>query len=86
MSFTSNIQAAVQKSVDDAKKHQAANDLDSSRLTLDTKQVLAPGDMTNVLDQAAAESWNVTTAETPWMTYALYGAAAYLVWKLVFKK
>ena len=82
MSFTSNIKDAVQENVNKAK---AMHELDN--LTLDTKKViLQMPDSTKVMDQAAAETWNVAQADQPWMKYALWGAAAFLIYKFVLKK
>ena len=64
----------------------AADSLDN--LTITKVDTMLPGDMdmTSVMDQAAAESWDAAVPTSPYLKYALYAAAAYAIYKFVLKK
>tara|TARA_R110002110_G_scaffold349379_2_gene559554 strand:- start:559 stop:810 length:252 start_codon:yes stop_codon:yes gene_type:complete len=64
----------------------AAHNLDNVTLTATKIDTMLPGELTEVMDQAAAQSWDAGTETAPWMKYALYGAAAYFIYKFVLKK
>jgi len=70
----------------DNKKAELANGLEN----LDLKAVkitdLSPTEYKGTLDVAAAKTWDAAPGQMPWMKYALWGAAAYLVYKFVLKK
>jgi len=63
-----------------------ASDLDNLTLTATKVDTMIPGDLTNVMDQAAAQSWSGGADSSSWMKYALYGVAAYAFYKFVLKK
>ena len=66
----------------------AADSLDNLSITATKVDTMVPGDMdmTSVMDQAAAESWDAAVPTSPYLKYALYAAAAYAIYKFVLKK
>lgn len=69
----------------DKAKLNAGNSLDNVTLTAKQVDVMAPGEYTDVMDRAATETWTNGAMSQPWMKYALYGAAAFFLWKFLKK-